>query len=441
MSTIAAIATPAGRGGIGVIRISGSKALEVANGLMREKSELSPRRAHFCDWSDASGSAIDSGLLLFFPAPNSYTGEDVIELQGHGSPVTLAALLQRLFELGAKPAEPGEFTRRAVENGKMDLSQAEAVIACINAATDRAARQAQMHLRGEFGQRIQTLMHELTGAVAHIEACLDFPEEEIPELLFGEVRQDVMEKVVAPIHSWLVSAGFGERLFDGATVAIIGAPNVGKSSLLNRMAGRERAIVSDVAGTTRDILEVDFEVDGIPVRLFDTAGIRKSSDLIEREGVRRAESAADEADVVLFVADAQRPETWQLDQGRRNHRIDLKLMNKCDLVEKLEEEDFLPVSAMSGEGIDILHRHLGELLGATDFEEEGVIVTHARHREALTEALAGVKRGLQMLEREEELDLVALEWRGAWSTLGIIIGMGDVEDILDRVFSEFCIGK
>jgi len=441
MTTIAAIATPAGRGGIGVIRLSGSKALAVTEALCQQDIfSLLPRHAHFHSWYDSDGSLIDAGIVIHFPAPHSYTGEDVVELQAHGSPVLLKALLQRVIDLGAKPAEPGEFTRRAVENGKMDLSQAEAVIASIEAATLRAAKQAQLHLRGEFGIKIQQLMHELTGAVAHVEACLDFPEEEVPVLLFDQIRAQVEENIVVPVQQLLASASFGERLFEGATVAIIGAPNVGKSSLLNRLSGRDRAIVSDTPGTTRDVLEVDFEVDGIPVRLADTAGIRSSDDSIELEGMRRAELIADEADVVLFVADAARPETWSLDSEHANHRIDIRLMNKSDLID-VTSESFLPISAKHGDGIEQLHVKLSELLGSLDIEEGGVVVTRARHRHVLAEVLAYLKKGLDMLGPEEQLDLVALEWRRAWSSLGEILGIGDVDFILDRVFSEFCIGK
>ncbi|MES0370950.1 MAG: tRNA uridine-5-carboxymethylaminomethyl(34) synthesis GTPase MnmE [Mariprofundaceae bacterium] len=436
MSTIAAIATPAGRGGVGIIRISGNSAVEITRQLCLKEITLTPRHAHFHHWHDKDSLLIDSGVALYFPAPHSYTGEDVIELQAHGSPVILNALLQRIFDLGAGPAEPGEFTRRAVENGKMNLSQAEAVVACIDAATVRAAKQAQRHLQGEFGSRIEGLMHQLTGAVAHVEACLDFPEEDIPVLLFEEIRAQVTQELVLPVDRLLASAAFGERLFDGATVAIIGAPNVGKSSLLNLLSGRDRAIVSETPGTTRDVLEVDFEVDGIPVRLADTAGIRSSDDLIEQEGIRRAEAAADEADVVLFVADSKRSDTWAIE-----HHVDIKLMNKSDLSDADAPEGFLPVSVKQGVGLDALHSRLAELLGSMDVEEESVMVTHARHRKALTDALDYVERGLSLLGPEEQLDLVALEWRRAWSSLGEILGIGDVEFILDRVFSEFCVGK
>jgi tRNA modification GTPase len=436
MSTIAAIATPAGRGGVGIIRISGEAVLEITEKLTRSKSRPTPGEVRLSHWHDADGSLMDTGILIYFQAPSSYTGEDVIELQAHGSPVLLRALLKRVFELGAIPAEPGEFTRRAVENGKMELSQAEAVIACIDAATLRAAKQAQRHLQGEFGAKVEALMHQLTGAVAHVEACLDFPEEEVPAVLFDTIRRDVTRELVEPLKQWLSTAPLGERLFDGATVAIIGATNVGKSSLLNALAGRDRAIVSNIPGTTRDVLEIDFEVHGIPVRLADTAGLRASDDLIEQEGVRRAKVTAGDADLVLFVADAGRPETWLCD-----HAADIKLMNKIDVTDNPVDENFLPISAKDGSGLELLRRRLAVLLGEVSAGEEGVMVTRLRHRLALQAALEHIENGLKMLGPEEYFDLVALEWRRAWTSLGEILGIGDVELILDRVFSEFCIGK
>jgi len=435
VTTIAAIATPAGRGGVGVIRISGENATSIAEKLSN-RSLANPREAQLCQWFDADGSLIDSGLALYFKAPHSYTGEDVVEIQAHGSPVLLHTLLQRIFDFGARAAEPGEFTRRAVENGKMDLSQAEAVIACIDASTLRAAKLAQRHLHGEFGAKVQSLMHDLTGAVAHVEACLDFPEEEIPALFFDQIRDELTQQVVKPIRLWLDTAPLGERLFDGATVAIIGAPNVGKSSLLNQLTGRDRAIVSDIPGTTRDLLEIDFELEGIPVRLVDTAGLRQSEDTIELEGIRRAEMAADEADVVIFVADASRSETWYV-----NHHVDIKLMNKTDLTEDEHTEGFFPLSVKHGIGMDAVMERLAELLSVVDAGEESLMVTRSRHRQALETAQAHVEKGLEMLGSEEHLDLVALEWRRGWSSLGEILGIGDVEFILDRVFSEFCVGK
>lgn len=418
-----------------MIRLSGPKAREILELLSPEMAAPEPRRAVLANWLDQDGATLDQGLVLYFPAPNSYTGEDVVELQGHGGPVLLRALLSRLFELGCQPARPGEFTQRAVEHGKMNLTQAEAVAACIDAATLRAGKQAQLQLHGAFGQRIEKLMDALTGLVAHVEATLDFPEEEVPELFLERLRQRMIEEVMQPIRQLLDSAALGERLFDGAVVAIIGAPNVGKSSLLNALAGRERAIVSDIPGTTRDVIEVDFEVHGIPVRLADTAGLRASSDLIENEGVRRAEQAAGQADTVVFVADASRPETWS------GHRADIHVMNKADLGEGDWPSQFLPISAKSGQGLEALRDALACRLGEVPLADESVLVTRERHRHCLQQAFALLEKGLGELEREDRLDLAALEWRSAWSKLGEIVGIGDVEHILDRVFSEFCIGK
>nr|WP_157821358.1 tRNA uridine-5-carboxymethylaminomethyl(34) synthesis GTPase MnmE [Mariprofundus ferrinatatus] len=434
--TIAAIATPPGRGGVGVIRISGAEALTMLKQLCCSDRTLQPRMATLTSWLDAGGDILDQGLSLYFPAPYSYTGEHTVELQGHGGPVILRALLDRLYQLGCKPAEPGEFTRRAVENGKMDLAQAEAVAACIDAATIRAGKQAQRQLQGAFGQHIELLMQQLTSLVAHVEASLDFPEEEIPALYFDQLAEKMQQQLIMPIRAMLDSAPLGERLFDGATVAIIGAPNVGKSSLLNALAGRERAIVSDIPGTTRDVLEVDFEIHGIPVRLADTAGLRISDDLIEQEGVRRAELTAAHADATLFIADASRPETWDCAID-----ADIFMMNKMDLAHSNIPERFIAASVADGVGVEEVKDALATTLGDIEIADESMMVTRERHRQNLLEALSCVEAGMHTLHSEEKLEITAMQWRHAWSALGGILGIGDVEHILDRVFSEFCIGK
>ena len=419
-----------------MIRISGANALNVLQQLTGLDRDYPARLALLSSWLDESGEVLDQGLSLYFPAPHSYTGEHTVELQGHGGPVLLRALLERLFQLGCKPAEPGEFTRRAVENGKMDLAQAEAVASCIDAATIRAGKQAQRQLQGAFGRHIEQLMQNLTSLVAHVEASLDFPEEEIPELFFNRLDEDMQSQLILPIQAMLDSAPLGERLFDGATVAIIGSPNVGKSSLLNALAGRDRAIVSDIPGTTRDVLEIDFEVHGIPVRLADTAGLRESDDLIEQEGVRRAEQAAAQADATLFVADATRPETWVCSVD-----ADIFLMNKCDLHQEGIPEHFISASASTGSGLVDLKDRLAASLGDIDIADESMLVTRQRHRQSLADALSCIESGLQTLYDEDKLEITAMQWRHAWSALGGILGIGDVEHILDRVFSEFCIGK
>ncbi|MDX8392540.1 MAG: tRNA uridine-5-carboxymethylaminomethyl(34) synthesis GTPase MnmE [Mariprofundaceae bacterium] len=442
MDTIAAIATPLGRGGVGIIRISGAEAHDLARCLSGVSTPLTPRCAQLASFSAADGRVLDSGLLLYFQAPHSYTGEDVVELQAHGSPVLLQALLARVLDLGARQAEAGEFTRRAVQNGKMHLEQAEAVAACIDAATLRAAKQAQRHLQGEFGEQLSALMDVLTGLVAHVEACLDFPEEDVPPLLFEQLRGRLDADLLQPMDAALNTANFGERLFQGASVAIIGAPNVGKSTLLNRLSGRERAIVSPLPGTTRDVLEVDFEAHGIPVRLLDTAGMRESDDVIEQEGVRRAHAAAQTADLTVFIADAGDASTWQISDA------DIYVLNKCDLVQAQPADGAaqdvarsMRISAETGSGIDALLARMAELLGEIPAAEENLLVTSRRHQQLLMRSRAHLLRGRDLLGAAVVLDIVALEWRQAWSCLGEILGIGDVDHILDRVFSEFCIGK
>jgi len=392
-TTIAAIATPVGRGGIGIIRLSGSQALGITKSLSHREI-FKPRYPQLCTWKDEHDEVIDSGLVLYFPGPASYTGEDVVELQGHGSPVLLHALLRRCIDLGCVPAEPGEFTRRAVENGCMDLSQAEAVVACIDAATERAGKQAQKHLAGVFGKKIEFLMHALTGIVAHVEACLDFPEEEIPELFLSQLCDQLKCDLSIPMQSLLASASFGERLFSGASIAIVGAPNVGKSSLLNLLSGHDRAIVSDIAGTTRDVLEIDFEIQGIPVRLIDTAGMRESADVIEQEGVRRAKEAAEVADVVVFLADALREDTWSFDG-----HYDVAVLNKVDLLENAlaNQGKMISLSVHTGLGLDSLLEALAEMLGEKLVDGEDVFVTNERHRIAIQKAEVYVQAAMPML--------------------------------------------
>ena len=417
------------------MRLSGPDALDILKKTTRLDA-VQPRMATLTHWYDEAGDILDEGLVLFFPAPHSYTGDDIVEFQGHGSPVLLRALLQYLYHLGCKPAEPGEFTRRAVENGQLDLSQAEAVAACIDAATLRSGKQALRQLQGAFGQHIDQLMQQLTGLVAQVEACLDFSEEDIPALHFEELSVQMQQAVIEPIEELLRTATFGERLFDGAVVAIVGASNVGKSSLLNALAGHDRAIVSDMPGTTRDVLEIDFEVHGIPVRIADTAGLRLSDDVIEQEGMRRAQIAAKQADVTIFVADATRPETWEASMD-----ASICLMNKVDITRPACPPHFMPVSVREGKGLDALTERLAQQLGDIPLAGEAFLVTCERHRTLLTEALFHLRAGMNTVCHQEQLELTAMELRSAWSALGCILGIGDIDYILDRVFADFCIGK
>ncbi|MDQ6951103.1 MAG: tRNA uridine-5-carboxymethylaminomethyl(34) synthesis GTPase MnmE [Mariprofundales bacterium] len=433
---MAAIATPHGRGGIGILRLSGPQSAFIAC-AMSGQARVTPRHATMACWRDAASGVIDRGIQLYFSAPASYTGEDVVELQGHGNPILLRALLDRALELGAEPAAPGGFTRQAIEHGKMDLSQAEAVVATIDAATLRAAHQAQRQLDGHFGRFISDCMERLTDLVATVEACLDFAEEELPLRTMAQLR-DQVRQLITDLERALATAATGERLFNGVNVVIIGAPNVGKSTLLNALCGRDRAIVSAIAGTTRDILEADLEIDGIPLRLLDTAGLHESSDTIEQEGMRRAKVAAEQADLVLLVADASDDSSWH-----SPIHANIYLMNKCDLAPELPiPKQFIAISARSGEGLDQLRTALRDHLDTGSFSgEEDYIITSARHRQAVSRARDHLIRGDKLLSGEETLDIAALEWRCAWSSLGEILGIGDVEQILDRIFATFCIGK
>ncbi len=434
--TIAALATPWGRSGVAVVRISGKDAAAILQGLT-QRPLPQPRVASLRKILDDDGEVLDQALVLWFPAPHSFTGEDVVELHLHGSPVIIERVLERIYALGARPAGPGEFTRRAVEHGKLDLTQAEAVAAAIEAATLRAAKQAQKQLAGKLGERIQALMDAITDLVAHLEALLDFPEEDIPEGLDFAARA---EAIIQDIDRALRTADFGERLFRGLTLVILGPPNVGKSSLLNRLAGEERAIVSSIPGTTRDAVEAQFAVRGVPVRVLDTAGIRETpSDPIEQEGIRRALKAAQRADVVLWVAEATDPVPPQ------GVEATLWVANKADLLTPQAQAAFdrrwLLVSAKTGFGLDALLARLAEACGEAQAEGEDVWITRARHRELLLRARAALAEGKTLADRPETMDLAAAHFRRAYAALAEILGVGDVEAILDRVFSSFCIGK
>ncbi len=451
MDTIAAIATAPGRGGIGVVRVSGPDASRIAGSVVSRKHPLHPRHAHHVSFLGNDGGAIDQGLALWFPGPDSYTGEDVLELQGHGGVVVMDLLLQRVLELGARMARPGEFTERAFLNGKLDLAQAEAVADLIESSSAAAARAALHSLQGEFSIRVQSMAAEIMSLRTWVEAALDFVEEEIDFLSDGGVL-DRVDKLCAGLARVVDEAGQGVCLNEGMTVVIAGRPNAGKSSLLNALAGMERAIVTDVPGTTRDVLRESILVDGMPVHVVDTAGLRETEDRVEREGVRRARAELERADRILLVVDAAREpgaEDWfaAIDAGLRSDPRLSVIRNKIDLVADSPgltpgpgEVPVIAVSAHTGEGLDSLREHLKACMGYQG-EGAGSFVARRRHLDALGRAAEHLALGRGHLEGAGAGDLLAEELRLAHDALGEITGKVSADELLGRIFSSFCIGK
>lgn len=437
--TIAAIATAPGRAGIGVVRVSGRNLGNFSLNICGKI--LSPRVATLCDYKDGSHRTIDQGLALFFPAPHSYTGEDVLELQGHGSPVVLQELLSRCVALGARLAEPGEFSKRAYLNGKMDLAQAEGVADLIDAATIQAARCAQRSLNGEFSAEITALGQRLVELRALTEAALDFPEEEID--IGTRDDQTIRLSAIKEQLDRLISASDqGSLLREGALVVLAGQPNAGKSSLLNRLAGEEIAIVTDIPGTTRDAIRQSINLEGIPVHVIDTAGLRESSDPVERVGIKRSWAAIEQADLAVLVIDATKGEMAEdraiiarLPSGLRC----LRVFNKSDLASRSagREGDTVVLSAKTGKGIEDLRAAIAAAIGWRG-DAEGVFMARARHLEAMRVARAGLARAGTQVRRQE---LFAEELRAAHEALMSITGDVTSDDLLGEIFSRFCIGK
>jgi tRNA modification GTPase len=441
--TIVAVATPAGRGGVGVVRVSGPAVPRMAHGLLGGLP--SARTAVLRCFRNASGELLDQGLALYFPGPGSYTGEDVLELQVHGSPVVLEALVSRALELGARRARPGEFTERAYLNGRMDLAQAEAVADLIDASSLAAARAAARSLRGEFSGRVRELAAALLEVRAYVEGAIDFPEEEVDFLADAELARR-MESVGRLFTALQSQARLGRLLTEGITVVIAGAPNAGKSTLLNRLAGYEAAIVTAVPGTTRDLIRERILIDGMPVHVIDTAGLRKTTDTVEREGVRRAEAEMARADQVLFVVDASSdPRSQSLADARAHLPAGVPItvvMNKMDLVDPHAATVVgdVHLSALSGAGIGLLRDHIKRAVGLQP-AEAGNIAARARHIDALQRARAHVDEAGRQLSERRAGELVAHELRAAHQALGEITGEVSSDELLGHIFSRFCIGK
>ncbi|MCC6302160.1 MAG: tRNA uridine-5-carboxymethylaminomethyl(34) synthesis GTPase MnmE [Gammaproteobacteria bacterium] len=448
VDTIAAIATPAGRGGVGVVRVSGPLTQRIASAVLGRVPE--PRRAEYRVFRAEEGEAIDTGLALFFPRPHSFTGEDVLELHGHGGPVVLDRLLRRLLALGARPARPGEFSERAFLNDKIDLAQAEAIADLIDSASEQAARAAMRSLEGEFSARVRALVEDLTALRVYVEAAIDFPEEEVDFLADAELRRRFLE-LKEGLDAVTRAARQGCLLREGIRVVIAGRPNAGKSSLLNRLAERETAIVSEIPGTTRDVLREYIAIDGLPLHVIDTAGLRDSEDPVERIGIHRAWSEIETADRVLLVSDSTRPdpdEDLALLKDRPQLRARLtRIHNKIDLggpppalnvFDDGRAEVFL--SAATGAGLDLLRTHLKACMGYQS-AGEGVFSARRRHLDALARADRSLTEALRQLTEARAGELAAEELRLAQQSLGEITGEVTSDDLLGRIFASFCIGK
>ncbi|KAA3653895.1 MAG: tRNA uridine-5-carboxymethylaminomethyl(34) synthesis GTPase MnmE [Proteobacteria bacterium] len=441
---ITAIATAPGRGGVGIVRISGP-ALGALAATLGNGQIPPPRHASFCAFHDADGRLIDEGLLLYFPAPHSFTGEDVIELHGHGGPVVMQLLLDRAQSLGARLAEPGEFTRRAFLNNKLDLAQAEAVADLIEASTVAAARSAVRSLSGAFSEAIAKVRDQLIDLRMLVEATLDFPEEEI-DFLAAARAMERMEAIATSLADVLDRAEQGALLRQGLHVVLVGQPNVGKSSLLNQLAGHERAIVTDIAGTTRDALKETIQLAGIPLHIIDTAGLRDTGDTVERIGIERTWKEIADADVIIRLVDARTgatPEDEAIDTRLPSGVARITVENKCDLagVDTLLSEDDtttrIRLSAKTGDGIALLRNHLLKLAGWHPHGED-VFLARKRHITALNRALQHVR---DAMARSDALELMAEELREAHDALGDITGEFTADDLLGEIFSRFCIGK
>ncbi len=450
ISTIAALATAPGRGGVGIIRLSGPRSLNIAEHIIKQTPK--PRFAHYLPFYSQNEQIIDSGIVLYFPGPNSFTGEDVVELQGHGGPVVMDMLLQEVFALGAEPAKPGEFSERAFLNDKLDLAQAEAIADLIEASSEQAARSALRSLQGEFSQLIHEQVEALIQLRIYVEAAIDFPEEEIDFLSDGKVEKDT-QNILTDLNAILKKAQQGCLIREGMTVAIAGQPNAGKSSLLNALSGKESAIVTDIAGTTRDVLKEEINIDGMPLHIIDTAGLRESDCEVEKIGIKRAWDVIENADQILMVVDEsciddpqQQIVNEQL-MAQFPESIDITIIhNKIDLADKIpsinhsEHQTEIYLSAKQNAGIELLKDHLKQCMGYQS-TGEGTFMARRRHLEAIQKAIHNVENGLQQLQEYLAGELLAEELRLAQNALSEITGEFTSDDLLGRIFTSFCIGK
>ncbi len=438
--TIVSVATPPGTGGIGIVRISGEKTEYIARTLLGSLPE--PRHAAYRTFRDKVGRRVDEGLVLYFPAPASMTGESVLELHGHGGPLVQSMLVDAAVGCGARRAEPGEFSKRAFLNDKLDLVQAEAIVDLINAGTAQAARAALRSFAGEFSAAVSALAEQVLRLRMHVEAAIDFPEEDI-DFLADDVLHARVEECRAAFVVLRENASQGRLLRDGFQVVIVGKPNAGKSSLLNLLSGQQAAIVTEVAGTTRDILREQIDIDGLAVELVDTAGIRENPDRIEEEGIRRARAALANADAALLIQDATADEDHELHESLPKAVPVTIVRNKVDLTNEPPgrlDEDVINISAKTGAGLDALRQRIRELAGYRN-AGEGACTARRRHLGALERAAMHFETGRTALEQAQAGELLAEELRLSQQALGEITGAVSSDDLLGRIFSEFCIGK
>ena len=439
--TITAIATAPGQGGVGIVRVSGNLSLHIAEQLIGKVP--SARFAHYTAFKNENNDTMDNGIALYFEGPNSFTGEDVLELQAHGGPVVLDIILKRVLSLGARPAKAGEFSERAFLNDKIDLAQAEAIADLIAADSEQAARAAVRSMQGEFSSVIHQLVEELTQLRIHVESALDFPEEEI-DFLADATISNKLKNVQQKLQDVKISAQQGRLLKEGMTVVIAGKPNAGKSSLLNKLAGQDTAIVTDIPGTTRDVLREHIQIDGLPLHIIDTAGLRESDDVVEQEGVKRAREMIEKSDRVLFMVDNNDDDKSMLDSLPKHvgktiiyNKID-KENRTAEIIEEETTEIFL--SAKTGDGIELLKQHLKNCMGYQQ-KNEGQFIARRRHLDAIDTAeehLLIADKNLHVLQAGE---LLAEELRFAQEALASITGEFSSDDLLGRIFSDFCIGK
>lgn len=449
--TIVAIATAPGRGGVGIIRLSGKDAKAIGERISGRS--LKARYAHFCQFSDRSKNIIDSGIALYFPGPNSFTGEDVVELQGHGGPVVLDLLVKAACAVGARPARAGEFSERAFLNDKIDLAQAEAIADLINSTTEQAARSASRSLQGAFSKEVDELVNAITRLRVYVEAAIDFPEEEIDFLADGKVAQE-LDALEQRLQSVLQQARHGSLLQEGMKLVIAGKPNAGKSSLLNALSGQDRAIVTAIEGTTRDVLHEYIQLDGMPLHIVDTAGLRDSSDEVEQEGIRRAWNEIASADRILLVVDSTSADVklsieqlWPEKEERLGPDTPVTVIhNKIDIsgrkpgLHAQGNDVRVALSARSGAGMDALREHLKECMGY-QVANENTFSARRRHITALQQAAEYLAAGQAQLLDAGAGELLAEDLRQCHNTLGTITGALSSDELLGEIFSSFCIGK